>query len=177
RMRDRGAVARHSGPRRAVAAARRTRTDPESERARDRPAARGRLAADGPARDSHGRRATRARGARQVAHGDAHAFSMGVPARLSRDGAPPRSSRGARVLCTGARRARRRRMTRRTATPLRVQRIVWREIRLALKEPFRISSGVVDNRRIALLELTDRDGATSWSECVAFERPNYSPET
>jgi O-succinylbenzoate synthase len=60
---------------------------------------------------------------------------------------------------------------------LHIDRLIWREIRLALKEPFRISSGIVHERRIGLLELTDRDGATTWAECVAFERPNYSPET
>ncbi len=60
---------------------------------------------------------------------------------------------------------------------LHIDRIAIREIHLTLKEPFRISSGVVQHRRIALLELTDRDGATTWSECVAFEMPNYSPET
>jgi O-succinylbenzoate synthase len=60
---------------------------------------------------------------------------------------------------------------------LHVDRISIREIRLTLKEPFRISSGIVQQRRIALLELTDRDGATTWSECVAFEMPNYSSET
>ncbi len=60
---------------------------------------------------------------------------------------------------------------------IRVDRVTLREIRLALKEPFRISSGVVTDRRILLLELTDAEGATAWSECVAFERPNYSPET
>ncbi len=64
-----------------------------------------------------------------------------------------------------------------STTPLRVERLTWREIRLALREPFRISSGVVHDRRIGLVELTDGDGATAWSECVAFERPNYSPET
>jgi O-succinylbenzoate synthase len=58
-----------------------------------------------------------------------------------------------------------------------IDRITLREIRLALKEPFRISSGLVHERRIALLELTDRHGATTWSECVAFQTPNYSPET
>jgi O-succinylbenzoate synthase len=55
--------------------------------------------------------------------------------------------------------------------------IVIREIRLALKEPFRISSGVMSERRILLLELFDADGATAWAECVAGETPNYSPET
>src|SRR5438876_87564 len=60
---------------------------------------------------------------------------------------------------------------------LRLSRIALREIRLALKEPFRISSGVVTERRVCLLELTDADGVSVWAECVAGEQPNYSPET
>jgi O-succinylbenzoate synthase len=60
---------------------------------------------------------------------------------------------------------------------LRVKRIALREIRLPLKEPFRISSGLVSERRICLLELTSADGITAWSECVAGEQPNYSDET
>ena len=59
----------------------------------------------------------------------------------------------------------------------RIERIVLREIRLPLREPFRISSGVCTERRIALLELTDAAGVTGWSECVAGEMPNYSAET
>jgi O-succinylbenzoate synthase len=58
-----------------------------------------------------------------------------------------------------------------------IDRITLREIRLALKEPFRISSGVMQERRIALLELTDRDGASAWAECVAFQLPIYTSET
>lgn len=58
-----------------------------------------------------------------------------------------------------------------------LDRIVLREIRLLLKEPFRISSGVVSERRIGLLELHHVDGFSAWSECVAGEFPNYSPET
>ena len=60
---------------------------------------------------------------------------------------------------------------------LRVERITLREIRLPLKEPFRISSGICTERRICLLELTSSDGVTGWSECVAGEQPNYSDET
>jgi O-succinylbenzoate synthase len=60
---------------------------------------------------------------------------------------------------------------------IQLQRISLREIRLKLHEPFRISSGVVEERRILLLELHDATGATEWSECVAGEQPNYSPET
>src|SRR6185369_5772963 len=51
---------------------------------------------------------------------------------------------------------------------IRLDRITLREIRLALKEPFRISSGVQSERRILLLELQDADGASVWSECVAI---------
>src|SRR5438067_2594194 len=60
---------------------------------------------------------------------------------------------------------------------LRVRRLTLREIRLPLKEPFRISSGVVSDRRILLVELEEADGASAWSECVAFDVPNYSPDT
>jgi o-succinylbenzoate synthase len=58
-----------------------------------------------------------------------------------------------------------------------LSKIRLREIRLPLREPFRISSGVISDRRILLLELTDVSGVTVWSECVAGESPNYTPET
>lgn len=58
-----------------------------------------------------------------------------------------------------------------------LDRITLREIHLPLREPFRISSGVVTTRRICLLELHDASGAVAWSESVAFEEPNYSSET
>jgi o-succinylbenzoate synthase len=60
---------------------------------------------------------------------------------------------------------------------IHIDRIVLREIRLRLKEPFRISSGIVSERRIMLLELFDKAGASEWAECVAGEHPNYSYET
>jgi len=60
---------------------------------------------------------------------------------------------------------------------IRLERITLREIRLPLVERFTISSGYMDERRILLLELADADGTVTWSECVAGERPNYSPET
>ena len=52
-----------------------------------------------------------------------------------------------------------------------------REIQLPLKEPFIISSGTMSTRRILLLEVTSGDGEVTWSECVAGDAPNYSPET
>ena len=60
---------------------------------------------------------------------------------------------------------------------LHIVRLTLREIRLPMKEAFQISSGTISERRIALLELEDASGATSWSECVADDAPNYLPET
>ncbi len=60
---------------------------------------------------------------------------------------------------------------------IHLDRIVLREIRLPLREPFRISSGEMTERRILLCELFDADGASTWSECVVDDAPNYSPET
>jgi O-succinylbenzoate synthase len=60
---------------------------------------------------------------------------------------------------------------------LAVRRVTLRDIRLPLKEPFRISSGVTTDRHILLVELHAADGMTAWGECVADETPNYSPET
>ena len=57
-----------------------------------------------------------------------------------------------------------------------LEQIIMREIRLPLREPFRISSGFFTERRIPILELRDVDGVTAWSECVALERPNYNAE-
>ena len=61
-----------------------------------------------------------------------------------------------------------------------VERIALREIRLRLREPFRISSGETRERRILLVELEGSSGAATArarGECVAGERPSYSPET
>ena len=60
---------------------------------------------------------------------------------------------------------------------IQIERIILREIHLPLKEPFQISSGSVQNRRILLVQLIDTDGAAGWGECVAGEYPNYSAET
>jgi O-succinylbenzoate synthase len=64
-----------------------------------------------------------------------------------------------------------------TTAPLpRIESIQLREIRLALKEPFRISSGTQSHRRILLIRLGG-EGVEGWGECAAGEAPNYSPET
>jgi o-succinylbenzoate synthase len=59
---------------------------------------------------------------------------------------------------------------------LRIESIVLREIGLALKEPFQISSGTQNRRRILLVELRSADGVEGWGECTAGEFPNYGPE-
>ncbi len=48
---------------------------------------------------------------------------------------------------------------------------------MRLKEPFRISSGTTHERRVLLVEITERGGPTGWGECVAGETPHYSYET
>ncbi len=63
------------------------------------------------------------------------------------------------------------------ACSIKLESITLREIRMALVEPFRISSGTADLRRILLLETRDADGFTAWSECVAGEHPYFSAET
>jgi O-succinylbenzoate synthase len=60
---------------------------------------------------------------------------------------------------------------------LRIESITLREIALALKEPFQISSGTQTRRRILLVQIRDAGGAEGWGECTAGEFPNYSPET
>lgn len=60
---------------------------------------------------------------------------------------------------------------------MRLTSLHLREIRMPLKEPFRISSGVQALRRMLLVEATDEEGRVGWGECTAGEEPNYSSET
>ncbi len=60
---------------------------------------------------------------------------------------------------------------------MRLTSIHLREIRMPLKEPFRISSGVQTLRRILLVAATNEEGRVGWGECTAGEEPNYSSET
>ena len=60
---------------------------------------------------------------------------------------------------------------------IHLERIVLREIHLPLVEPFQTAGGTVVARRVLLLELTDADGTTAWSECVAESLPSYSADT
>ncbi len=60
---------------------------------------------------------------------------------------------------------------------LEVTRVTLRQLRLALREPFVISSGRVSERLITLVTVEASDGNLGWGECVAGEYPNYSSET
>jgi len=57
-----------------------------------------------------------------------------------------------------------------------VERVILETIRMRLKQAFRISSGVQDERRIVLVRLVTSVGE-GVGECVAGEDPNYSYET
>jgi O-succinylbenzoate synthase len=59
---------------------------------------------------------------------------------------------------------------------LELVRLTLREIHLPLREPFQISSGSMSERRIVLCELEDASGASTWSECVCDDAPNYLPD-
>ena len=59
---------------------------------------------------------------------------------------------------------------------MRIREVTLRELRMRLIAPFETSSERTEERRIMLSELLV-DGAIGWGECVAGERPFYSPET
>jgi hypothetical protein len=63
-----------------------------------------------------------------------------------------------------------------TRFSVRLDSMLLQTIRLRLREPFRISSGVTHERRILLVRLRF-DGVEGIGECVAGETPDYSPET
>ncbi len=59
---------------------------------------------------------------------------------------------------------------------MRVREITLRVLRMPLVEPFEPSMERTTERLILLVE-ADVDGVIGWGECVAGERPSYSPET
>lgn len=63
-----------------------------------------------------------------------------------------------------------------TLPPFRLEEVELREIALRLREPFAISSGTRQDRRV-LLVVVRGDGHEGWGECVAAEDPSYSEET
>jgi len=63
-----------------------------------------------------------------------------------------------------------------TQTPIKLDGVEIRLIRLPLLEPFETSFGAIDSRLIFLLCL-QADGLRGWGEVVASEEPRYSYET
>src|SRR6266513_3134200 len=60
---------------------------------------------------------------------------------------------------------------------LQLERIELREIELPLKWPFETSFGRTTRRRIMIVRVFDKDGASGYGECVAAENPFYNHET
>ena len=58
-----------------------------------------------------------------------------------------------------------------------LERIELREIELPLKHPFETSFGRTTRRRILIVRVFDKDGASGYGECVAAENPFYNHET
>lgn len=59
---------------------------------------------------------------------------------------------------------------------MRVEQVILREIQMPLAMRFETSFGETTERRILLVEVK-ADGVSGWGECVADEKPYYSPET
>ncbi|MGH9741112.1 MAG: o-succinylbenzoate synthase [Candidatus Acidiferrum sp.] len=59
---------------------------------------------------------------------------------------------------------------------MRIREVTLRELRMKLIAPFETSSDRTEERRIILTEVVT-DGVIGWGECVAGEKPFYSPET
>jgi O-succinylbenzoate synthase len=59
---------------------------------------------------------------------------------------------------------------------MKIEAITLREIRMRLKAPFETSFGVVQDRRILLVEVIV-DGVSGWGEVTAMETPSYNSET
>ena len=59
---------------------------------------------------------------------------------------------------------------------MKIERVTLREIGMRLKAPFETSFGVIEQRRILLVEVI-ADGVTGWGEITALETPSYNSET
>ncbi len=60
---------------------------------------------------------------------------------------------------------------------MHIERLTVREIELPLRAPFVTTFGVVDSRRLLLVELEDGEGTPGWAECVAGAVPGYTAES
>jgi O-succinylbenzoate synthase len=60
---------------------------------------------------------------------------------------------------------------------LQLEKIELREIEMPLKTRFETSFGTTTKRRVIIVRVFDRDGASGYGECTAMEHPFYNHET
>lgn len=60
---------------------------------------------------------------------------------------------------------------------LELERIEFREIELPLKHAFETSFGTTTARRVVVVRVFDKSGATGYGECTAMSGPFYNPES
>lgn len=60
---------------------------------------------------------------------------------------------------------------------LQLEKIELREIEMPLKTRFETSFGTTTKRRVIIVRVYDRDGASGYGECTAMEHPFYNHET
>ena len=60
---------------------------------------------------------------------------------------------------------------------IKFKTVIFRIIEMPLVTPFETSSARIDNKSLLLLEFIDHEGTRIFSECVAKQIPNYTPET
>ncbi len=60
---------------------------------------------------------------------------------------------------------------------LNLEKIELREIEMPLVNSFETSFGTATGRRVLLVRVLDKDGASGWGECTAMNHPFYNHET
>jgi len=60
---------------------------------------------------------------------------------------------------------------------IQLEKIKLNEIELPLKEPFETSFGVTTGRRVIIVQVFDKSGATGYGECTAMEQPFFNEES
>lgn len=60
---------------------------------------------------------------------------------------------------------------------LNLEKIELREIEMPLVNSFETSFGTATGRRVLIVRVCDKDGASGWSECTAMNHPFYNHET
>jgi o-succinylbenzoate synthase len=60
---------------------------------------------------------------------------------------------------------------------LQLERIELRELEMPLKTPFETSFGITTGRRVLIVRVFDKSGASGYGECTAMARPFFNHET